>query len=92
MFPEIKQMDTPRTRSEFELRFHHLREDLKNGKLSFPVSVGESLQRLQLLPNRRLNFLSVDEPARLQANMMFQFSGFQDVSQDREEQNFHSEE
>lgn len=92
MYPKIQQMDTPKNRAEFELRFHHLREALKNGKLSFPPVMGESLYRLQLLPNRRLNFLSVDETARLQANMMLQLPSFQDAQQGREEPNLPSEE
>jgi len=79
MIPNIKPMDTPKTRAEFEHRFHHLREALKNGKLRFPPSMGESLLRLRLLPNGRLDFLSVDETARLQANMMLQFSSFKDA-------------
>lgn len=92
MYPKIQQMDTPKTRAEFELRFHHLREALKNGKLSVPPGMGESLYRLQLLPNRRLNFLSVDETARLQANMMLQLPSVQGILKDREEQNLPSEE
>jgi len=72
-------MDTPKTRAEFELRFHHLREALKNGKLSIPPGMGNSLLKLRLLPNGRLDFLSVDEMARLHANMMLQFSSFSEV-------------
>ena len=72
----MQTMETPKTRAEFELRFHHLREALKNGRLSIPPEMGGSLLRLRLLPNRRLDFLSVDETARLQANMMLQFATF----------------
>lgn len=70
-------METPSTRAEFELRFHHLREMLKNGRMSIPQNMGESLLNLRLLPNKRLDFLSVDETARLQANMMLQFANFE---------------
>lgn len=95
MTPNIQPMDTPKTRAEFEHRFHHLREALKNGKLHIPPSMGESLLRLsllrlRLLPNGRLDFLSVDESARLQANMMLQFASLKDSLQDREEQDLPS--
>lgn len=78
-------METPKTRAEFELRFHHLREALRSGKLHIPPSMGESLLRLRLLPNGRLDFLSVDEMARLQANMMLQMSNFKPMLQDRKD-------
>lgn len=84
MIPNIQTMDTPKTRAEFELRFHHLREALRNDKLHFPPSMGESLLRLRYLPNGRLDFLSVDETARLQANMMLQFANFKPGLQDKE--------
>lgn len=82
MIPKIQQMDTPKTRAEFELRFHHLRETLKNGKLSIPREMGESFLRLKNLPNGRLDFLSVDESARLQANMMLQMSSWTEELQE----------
>lgn len=86
MIPKIQPMDTPKTRAEFEFRFHHLREALQNGKLRIPRDMGESFIRLRKLPNGRLDFLSVDESARLQANMMYQFSSLKEELQDREEQ------
>lgn len=76
MNPKMQTMETPKTRAEFELRFHHLREAVKNGRLSIPPGMGDSLLSLRLLPNRRLDFLSVDEMARLQANMILQFANF----------------
>lgn len=85
MIPKMQSMDTPKTRAEFELRFHHLLEALKHGKLTIPRDMGESFLRLKKLPNGRLDFLSVDESARLQANMMLHFSGFKDELQEREE-------
>lgn len=85
MIPNIQTMETPTTRAEFELRFHHLREALRSDKLRFPPSMGESLLRLRLLPNRRLDFLSVDEMARLQANMMLQMSNLDPTPQDRKD-------
>lgn len=86
MLPKMQTMDTPQTRAEFELRFHHLREAIKSGKMRYPPNMIESLLRLRLLPNGRLDFLSVDETARLQANMMLQFSSFKNKLQDGEEQ------
>lgn len=85
MIPNIQTMDTPKTRAEFELRFHHLREALRSDKMSIPSNMAESLLRLRLLPNGRLDFLSVDETARLQANMMLQFSSLKDILNDGEE-------
>ena len=85
MIPNIQTMDTPKTRADFELRFHHLREAFKSGKMSIPPSVGESLLRLRFLPNGRLDFLSVDETARLQANMMLQFANFKPGPQEEQD-------
>jgi hypothetical protein len=86
MIPNVQTMDTPKTRAEFELRFHHLREALRNDKLHFPPNMGDSLLRLRYLPNGRLDFLSVDQSARLQANMMLQFANFKPDPQEEEEQ------
>lgn len=86
MNPKIQPMDTPRTRAEFELRFHHFREALQSGKLRIPRDMVESLHKLKKLPNGRLDFLSVDETMRLQANMMLQFSSLTEELQVGEEQ------
>jgi hypothetical protein len=85
MIPNVQTMDTPKTRAEFELRFHHLREALRSGKMPMPPSMGVSLLRLRYLPNGRLDFLSVDETARLHANMMLQFTNFKPDLEDMEE-------
>lgn len=69
-------MDTPKTREEFEFRFHLLREAFRSDKMRIPSSMGESLLKLRYLPNGRLDFLSVDETTHLQANMMLQFADF----------------
>lgn len=79
MMSQIEPMDTPRTRVEFELRFHHLYEAFKNGRMQIPSNMAESLMRLRKLPNGRLDFLSVDEMARLQANMTLQFLNLKDM-------------
>ncbi len=77
MIPKIVPMDTPKTRAEFEQRFHCLADEIRGGRLRFPPSMGESLLKVRLLPNRRLDFLSVNETARLHANMTSQRSLFQ---------------
>jgi hypothetical protein len=79
-------METPKTRAEFELRFHYLLENMKSGKLRYPSNVAESLFRLKLLPNGRLDFLSVDELARVQVNTMHTAIAMREVFQDPEEQ------
>lgn len=67
-------MNTPRTRAEFERNFHLLRRQIEDGRLHLPRGMSvESLMRLRFLPNGRIDFLSVDELARLQANMTAQF-------------------
>lgn len=76
MTPKFQAMNTPRTRAEFELRFHYLHDACKNKKMHISTDMSnmvESMLRLRPLPNGRLDFLSVDEAARLQANTMFQF-------------------
>lgn len=82
----IKPMKTPQTRAEFERRLHLLREQLRQGKMYYSSSVVRSidgLQRVRMLPNGRIDFLSVDESTRLQANMMVQFQEqFSDLAND----------
>ncbi|MBP8542971.1 hypothetical protein P4B29_06525 [Citrobacter freundii] len=64
-------MNIPLTRSEFEHRLHLLENHSKTGRLMLVEGVsGESLLKVRRLPNGRIDFLSVDETARLQANMM----------------------
>lgn len=66
-------MNTPRTRAEFERNFNLLHRQIEDGK--FKVAQGlshaiEGIARVRYLPNGRIDFLSVDESARLEANMM----------------------
>jgi hypothetical protein len=73
----MKNMNTPRTRAEFERNFNLLHRQIKDGR--FHIAQGllrslDGLTRVRFLPNGRIDFLSVDETARLQANMMNQFS------------------
>ncbi len=70
-------MSTPRTRAEFERNFHLLQRQIKDGKFHVAQELSRSLDglaRVRFLPNGRLDFLSIDESARLQANMMNQFN------------------
>jgi len=63
------EMDRPETRAEFERRFHLLSVQLKRGLLHLPYNAPSGLEKVRLLPNGRIDFLSVNEFARLQANM-----------------------
>ncbi len=76
LFPRLQTMNTPQTRSEFEQRFHYCRELMRQGKYMQVEGVGESIYDVRYLPNGRLDFLSVDESARLLANSMRQFASF----------------
>lgn len=69
-------MNTPRTRADFERNFNLLRRKISDGKLHIPAGFKalDSLSRIRFLPNGRIDFLSVDELARLQANMMANMS------------------
>jgi hypothetical protein len=72
----MKSMNTPRTRAEFERNFHLLRRQIEDGRLRFSEQVShaiDGLMKVRFLPNGRIDFLSVDESARLQANMTAQF-------------------
>lgn len=67
----IISMETPKTRMEMERHSHLFREELIYGRLSLPndFMIKYSLMKLSFSPNRRLDFLSVDEFSRLQMNM-----------------------
>ena len=74
---KTNDMDTPLTRAEFERNFQLLHRQIKDGKFFVQKGLSRSIAgiaRVRFLPNRRTDFLSVDESARLQANMMNQFS------------------
>jgi len=67
-------MKTPRTRAEFERNFYLLHRKIQDGKFSVAQGISlDGIARVRYLPNGRIDFLSVDEMARLQANMMAQF-------------------
>lgn len=68
-------MNTPCTRREFERNFHLSHRQLEEGRLQFPVDYPmDSLMRVRYLPNGRIDFLSVDEMARLNANSTGHFT------------------
>jgi len=59
------------TREDFERNMNILSETMRQGKLFFPQGFsGDSLLRVKKAPNGRIDFLTVDESARLNANMM----------------------
>lgn len=70
----LDKMDTPSTRSEFEHRFHKLFESIHQGKYHTAPGLDLGLDKVRFLPNGRIDFLSVNESARLQANSFSQFS------------------
>jgi hypothetical protein len=70
----ISPMSTPESREDFERRVHVLREQLRLGKLLFSEQVRrgpDQLLKMRLLPNGRVDLLSIDESARLMANMTY---------------------
>jgi hypothetical protein len=69
----LERMRTPKTRAEFERAIHIAAENLRQGKMSFPMDSEDyvhSLRSVRVLPNGRVDFLSVDESARLHANQI----------------------
>lgn len=68
----METMQTPTTRAEFERRFHLLREQIRKGKFFIARGLSVGIDKVRFLPNGRIDFLSVNESARLQANMMIQ--------------------
>jgi len=73
----IKSMNTPRTRAEFERNFQLLHRQIADRKFHVLPGLSRSIDgiaQVRSLPNGRIDFLSVDESARLQANMLNQSS------------------
>lgn len=79
---EMVSMQTPNTREEFENRMNRLHYSIVNGKMHFASDLQkmpiEELLHLRSMPNGRLDLLTVDESARLNANMTVQFDGMLD--------------
>lgn len=70
----MSPMSTPESREDFERRVHVLREQLRLGKMYFSEQVRhvpDQLLKMRLLPNGRVDLLSIDESARLMANMTY---------------------
>lgn len=73
----MQSMKTPSTRAEFERRFHLLNEQIKQEKIHFSASVVhgiDGIQKVRLLPNGRIDFLSVNESVRCLVNTSVQFN------------------
>ena len=69
---KLETYDTPHTREEFELRFHYLSVQMKHGKCHFNGNITmDGLKNMRKLPNGRIDFLSVNEMARLMANQIY---------------------
>lgn len=76
---DLVKMERPNTREEFENRINRLHYSIVNRKMLFCNGVNqmsiEELIRMRNMPNGRIDLLTVDESARLSANMMVQFDG-----------------
>lgn len=70
---KIKSMRSiPNNREEFERNFNILRESMIQGTFHIANHLSRSIQgitNVRLLPNGRIDFNTVDENARLMANM-----------------------
>ena len=78
----LVEMQTPNTREEFENRLFRLRYSIVNNKMHFMDGISsvaiEDLVHMRSMPNGRMDLLTVDESARLNANMMVQMDGMLD--------------
>lgn len=71
-------MQTPTTRAEFEYRFHLLKDKMENGKFHVHRGISlDGLRKIRFLPNGRIDFLSVDEQARVTVNTMAQMQNME---------------
>lgn len=92
----MESMSTPATREEFERRMNLLAEQIQQGKMNFSghlIRSIDGIMRVRMLPNGRIDLLSIDESTRLQANMMNQFANrfFKDKLKNLAEQGMNSE-
>jgi len=72
----MEGMQTPKTRAEFEHRFHLLKEQMSQGKIHFGTGAilgAHGIEKVRLLPNGRIDFLSVNESARCLVNTSAHF-------------------
>jgi hypothetical protein len=90
-----RMRNIPETREEFERNFHVLAEKMKEGKIKFARGLDRTINgllRVRKLPNGRIDFLTVDESARLMANMTAEMGEMHPpVSQTEEEQSQHTD-
>ena len=85
----MEQMQTPKTRAEFERRLYMLLENMRRGKLRFPpgMQLEYQLEKVRHLPNGRIDMLSIDEFVRLIANQLAQMeSRMDDMEQHGEDE------
>lgn len=76
----IGSMKTPDTREEFEMNFHFVQEQVNRGKFNVMRGVETGLEQMRVLPNGRIDLLSIDESARVTANTMATLAGrFKDL-------------
>lgn len=72
--------ETPLTRADFEERMGFLFDLCNTDRLHFGPGVGvratESVLQVRKLPNGRIDLLSIDELARVQANTAHQMEKF----------------
>jgi hypothetical protein len=68
--PRIKPMDAPRSRREFERNLNLFVECVKAGRIHLPSneSIIQEILAVKLLPNRRIDLLTISEMVRLLAN------------------------
>jgi hypothetical protein len=69
----MQPMRRPNTRAELERNFHLLHHKSENGMVQIMHHLRhtlEGLEKVRALPNGRVDFLSVDEMARLHANSL----------------------
>lgn len=68
-------MNGPKKRNDFERHFDILVEKIKKGKFRIPPSrkLENGLLNIKQLPNGRINFLTINESARLLANSLAYF-------------------
>ena len=73
----IEMKSRPRSRAEFERNMNMLSESFFKKTIQINASLHRTIQGIQktrVLPNQRVNLLTVDESSRLQANTIANFS------------------
>lgn len=73
----MRFFDTPSSRAKFERNLNFLAEAMSQGRFHIAPHLSQTIagiRRVRLLPNRRIDLLTVDETTRLNANMMAEFA------------------